>query len=400
MPIGVRTIGLFLAAVLLLSFITKTNVYNAAIIIVIAFLFVSITDTIVSTIFVAILRTDLNNLMNHPLHYSSFAWSSKLIQASFALFLYKRGSERFTINIYKKNNSQYMYAALQLLLMALFIVSINYSISEVEDKSLYNIMLVALYILSLILSVFDIKEREQMLRVVNKKKTIDEYVKNLEEVINVIRREKHDFMNHMQTIYAICKLRKPNALESIDNYVKRLSSDLTMSYRFYETGNDYIDGLLAIKSHTCFQNDIDLSVNISANFSSAATDESDVAGILGNILNNAIECLLPLPDDYEKKIEIVTYTELDKFYLKIINNGPEIPKQMMNNIFDKGITSKADSEEHGLGLFIVKQMTLKNKGAIGVSSMLAKTEFTVTFNIRGGLNADSCERAIIQDQGV
>jgi two-component system sensor histidine kinase AgrC len=397
---GLHSVAIFLSSTLLLSFITNTNVYNSAVIFIITFLFIGSIDIIVSIIYVAVLGTDFNNLMNHPVYYPLFAWTSKLIQISLTFILYKHGDERFAINISKANNSQYMFAVLQLLLMTFFVVSINYNIGDMEDRFIYNIMLAALFALSLILSIFDIREREQMLIVVNKKKTLDEYVRNLEEVINVIRREKHDFMNHMQTIYAICKLGKPNALESIDNYIKRLSSDLTMSYKFFETGNDYIDGLLAIKSHTCFENDIDLSVDISARFSMAVTDESDIAGILGNILNNAIECLLPLPDDYEKKIQIITYIELDQFYLKIINNGPEIPKQMINNIFEMGITSKANSEEHGLGLFIVRQMTLKNKGMIGVTSRLDKTEFTVSFNVRGGLNADSCERAIIQNQGA
>ncbi len=400
LPLGIYSVGVVLATIFLLSFITKTNVYNAAVIIFIAFLFIAIIDTIVSVIYVAILRISLNELLNHPVYYPLFAWTSKSIQIVAILILYKYGSDRLKISISKSNNSQYMFAVLQLLLMALFIASINISISEVQDKALYNIMLVALYVLTLILSIFDIKEREQMLMVVNKKKILDEYVKNLEDVINVIRREKHDFMNHMQTIYAICKLGKSNALESIDNYVKRLSSDLALSYKFYETGNDYIDGLLAIKSHTCFEKEIELCVDICTQFSMADADESDIAGILGNILNNAIECLQPLPESYDKKIRIITDTEQNKFLLKIINNGPEIPQMMINNIFEKGVTSKSDSEEHGLGLFIVRQITQKNKGTISVSSKQGKTEFIVSFNAKEGLNASSGKCAVIQDQGA
>lgn len=400
MLVGFSSIFLLLTTTLLLSFITKTNVLNSAVIAVITALFLSITDLIISTAYVAILGIDTNVLLKHPVFYPLFITTVKFIQIVLAYFLYRYGSEKFVINISRSYNSQYMFAAIQLLLMALFVASINYNIGEIKDKSFYNIMLVSLYVLSLILSIFDIKEREQMLAVVNKKKTLDEYVRNLEEVINVIRREKHDFMNHLQTIYAICKLGKANALESIDKYIKRLTTDLTISYKFYETGNDYIDGLLAIKSHKCFENDIDLSVNINSRFSLAAADESDIAGILGNILNNAIECLQPLPDSFEKRIQIVTYTEDGKFILKIINNGPEIPKTVINSIFEKGVTSKANNEEHGLGLFIVRQMVLKNKGSISVSSGLERTEFTIIFDSRGYLNADSGECTLVQNQGA
>lgn len=400
LPVGLHSVALTLLITVLLSFIMQSSVFNSAIIVVITALVITSTDMVVSSIYVAALRMELNDVLNHPIYYPIFAWSSKILQITIALLLYKYGSDRIRINISKSNNSQYMFAALQLLLMAYFIISVNFSQEKVGNEWIYNIMIVALYILSLALSIFDIKEREEMLKVVSRKKILDEYVRNLEDVISVIRREKHDFMNHMQTVYAICKLKKPNALESIDKYIKRLSSDLSISYKFFETGNDYVDGLLAIKSHTCFERDIDLTVNTRAMFSSAAADESDIAGILGNILNNAIECFQPLPENYEKAIQIVTYIEQDRFFLKIINNGPEIPRQIISSVFDKGVTSKADSEEHGLGLYIVKQMALKNKGSIEVESGSGKTEFIVSFNVRGNLNADSGECVIIQDQGA
>ncbi len=397
--IGINSIILLFATILMLSFITKNSIFDSTIIAVITALFLTSTDMFVSTTYVAVLRVDINVLLNDTVYYLLFTTTVKILQISLAYVLYRYGSHKFIIRISKSYNSQYMFAVIQLFLMALFIGSINYGIGE-KDKSLYNIMLVALYVLSLVLSIFDIKEREQMLVIVNKQKTLDEYIRNLEDVINVIRREKHDFMNHLQTIYAICKLGKANALESIDNYLKRLTTDLTVSYKFYETGNDYIDGLLAIKSHKCFENDIDLYVNVGARFNLAEADESDIAGILGNILNNAIECLLPVQDSEEKKIQIVTDMNQGKFLLKVINNGPEIPRNMIGSIFEKGVTSKADSEEHGLGLFIVRQMVLKNKGAIYVSSVQGITEFTVSFNVRGALNASSSEYVTVQNKGA
>lgn len=395
LPIGYHTMGILLATILLLSFITRTNAYNAAVIIVVTILFIAIIDTVISTIFVAVLGMELNGLINHPVYYPMFAWTSKAFQVALAILLYKLNHGKLKINLIKSNNSQYMFAALQLLLMALFIVSINYSVGDIKDKSLYNIMLVFLYVLSLVLSIFDIREREQMLNVLNKKKNLEEYVKNLEDVINVIRREKHDFMNHIQTVYAICKLSKPNALDSIGNYLKRLTTDLSSSYRFYETGNDYIDGLMAIKSHTCFENDIDLTVKINADFALAETDESDVAGVVGNILNNSIECLQTLSENHEKKIEFITYIENNKFYLMVANNGPEIPIQNANIIFEKGFTSKSNSSEHGFGLFIARQLVVKNKGTINVFSKSDRTEFVVAFNVKEDLNADNSQCAIV-----
>ncbi|MEN6314551.1 MAG: ATP-binding protein [Clostridiaceae bacterium] len=389
LPMGYHTIVILLATILLLSFITRTNVYNAAVIVVIATLFISVVDMINSAIFVAIFQMDLNEMLLNTgdYQYQLFAWTSKAIQAALAILFFKFNNDRIRIALFKSNHNQYMFAIMQLLLMAIFIASVNYSTGGIKDKALYNFMLVSLYALSIILSVFDFREREQMLELINKKKNLEEYVKNLEDVINVIRREKHDFMNHIQTIFAICKLGKPNAVESIDNYLKRLTSDLSSSYTFYETGNDYIDGLLAIKSNICFENEINLVVKIGAKFTSAKADDSDIAGIVGNIVNNSIECLKDLPASYEKKIEFVTGIRNNMFYLMIENNGPEIPKSIVNLIFEKGYTTKSESVDHGFGLFIAKQLAAKNNGSINVDSTPESTKFIISFNAKESENA-------------
>lgn len=402
LPMGYHTIVILVATILLLSFITRTNVYNAAVIIVIATVFIGIVDIIVSIIFVAIFKMEINDLMGNTsaYQYQLFAWTSKAVQVALMILFYKFNNDKIRIALFKSNNNQYMFATVQLLLMAIFVASVNYSVGDIKDKALYNIMLVFLYVLSIILSVFDYREREQMLKVINKKKNLEDYVKNLEDVINVIRREKHDFMNHIQTIYAICKLGKANALESIDGYLKRLTSDISSSYTFYETGNDYIDGLLAIKSNICFENDINLLVKIGAKFTLADVDESDIAGIVGNIINNSIECLKDWPAPHEKKIEFATDTKNNMFYLLIENNGPDIPDNILSQIFEKGYTTKSESADHGFGLFIVKQLVDKNKGSIMADSTMGKTKFIMAFNAKESENAGLSRYAAVQDTKI
>ncbi len=391
LPLGLHTVATLVTTILILSFVTRSNVYNAAIIIIVTGLFISIIDIVVSSVYTAVLGLDINEILQHPVYYPVFTWTSKAVQILLTLAIFLSKNEKLRINILKSNNSQYMFAVIQLFLMSLFIASIYISMGTVKDKSLYVILMAVLYVLSLILSLFDIKEREQMRNVLNRKRSLEEYVKNLEDVINVIRREKHDFMNHIQTIYAICKLGKPNALETVDNYLKRLTTDLSMSYRFYETGNDYIDGLLAIKSHTCFENDIELSVNVAANFTMAKADESDIAGIVGNILNNSIECLQNFREEIIKKIEFNTYIEKDKFYMIIANNGPEIPRHLIHAIFEKGITSKIDHADHGFGLYIARQLAAKNSGTIDVFSRPERTEFVMVFPVKEEMNANNSQ---------
>jgi signal transduction histidine kinase len=400
LPFITHTVITLVAVMLIMSLITRTNVYNSAIIVFIAAAFIVIIDTVTSAVFVGVLRTDMNSLLNHPTYYAISAWTSKFIQATLITLFSIRNKGRSRVGLFKSDSSQYMFAILQLFLIALLIGSMVLNTGDVRNKTLYTVLLTALFILILALNFFDIREREQILMVLNRKKNLEEYVKNLEDVINVIRSEKHDFTNHIQTVYAICRLGKPNALESIESYLKRLSSDLTASYHFYETGNDYIDGLLAIKSHICFENDITLMVNIGAAFTFADADESDIAGIVGNILNNAIECLKELPEATDKQISFVTQIIEDRFILTIGNNGPEISENMAGHIFEKGITSKNDSDDHGFGLYIAHQLAEKNNGSIKVESSIERTQFIVAFNVKEDISETDIGFANVQGKGA
>jgi len=84
----------------------------------------------------------------------------------------------------------------------------------------------------------------------------------------------------------------------------------------------------------------------------------------------------------DKEIAIKTYTDNDIFYLSISNNGPQIPPDLIDNIFELGVTSKAGNSEHGYGLFIARQLVTKNNGDISVKSDSDKTEFIVTLHIK------------------
>jgi two-component system, LytTR family, sensor histidine kinase AgrC len=394
LPIGLHTACIAIFTILILSFITRTSVYNSTVVILIIGLVIALTDTLISSLYIAVFKVDLNILMNYnTVYYLVFTSTSKLIQIIIFILLYKSNLKWLKIHIFKDNSTQYLFIVIQLFLMALFMYSVNYNIGANISIKSYNFFLASLFILSIILAFFDIKERETLLKLSHKRRSLEEYVKNLEDVINVIRREKHDFMNHINTVFAICRLSKPNSLELIGNYLGKLINNLHSSYKFYETGNIYVDGLLAMKSNVCFENDLVLMVDIGADFKYADADECDIAGIVGNIINNAIESLLKSLNT-DKKIFFETLIENNLFYIRIRNNGPEIPGNHLNRIFENGFTTKTDNSDHGFGLFITKQLVTKNQGKIFVTSDKNESVFSIVFKVRGDYYGMGSQRSI------
>ena len=62
------------------------------------------------------------------------------------------------------------------------------------------------------------------------------------------------------------------------------------------------------------------------------------------------------------------------------NNGPVIPKQIQQKIFDKYFTTKSGQNGSGLGLSIVKNVLNMHNATITLNSTPVSTTFTIFFN--------------------
>ena len=100
-----------------------------------------------------------------------------------------------------------------------------------------------------------------------------------------------------------------------------------------------------------------------------------------NVIDNAIYAV---PQNGEILIE----TSCDKkdVSVKITDNGPGIPKEILSRIFDPFFTTKKVGEGSGIGLDIVQNVIKKHKGEVKVDSIKGKTEFTISFPISQKLN--------------
>jgi PAS domain S-box-containing protein len=96
-----------------------------------------------------------------------------------------------------------------------------------------------------------------------------------------------------------------------------------------------------------------------------------------NIIKNAIESL----DQYKERGIIKIYTEstLDEVTVHIANNGPEIPDEVKQHMFDKFYTTKARRNGSGLGLSIVKSVLDEHAAQMTLESTEEWTTFSFTF---------------------
>lgn len=104
----------------------------------------------------------------------------------------------------------------------------------------------------------------------------------------------------------------------------------------------------------------------------------EIRQVLINIIFNAIDELSTYNAD--PRIEInCHYLAQSHIKLEIANNGPMIPKHLVQSIFEPFVTTKTLGT--GLGLFVCKEIIEKHKGILACETQAKLTVFSITLPI-------------------
>ena len=84
----------------------------------------------------------------------------------------------------------------------------------------------------------------------------------------------------------------------------------------------------------------------------------------------------------EGALELKAYQEADWVVVEVVDNGPGIPVEIQDKIFDPFYTTKAPGEGTGLGLNLSHGIVVeKHRGQISFDSRPGETRFTVKLPI-------------------
>ncbi|WP_426329021.1 ATP-binding protein [Pedobacter sp. R-06] len=97
-----------------------------------------------------------------------------------------------------------------------------------------------------------------------------------------------------------------------------------------------------------------------------------------NLIDNAIDSML---ENEEGLLTIVTELAGDNIKVSFTDDGPGIPKDIINNIFDPFFTTKPIGSGTGMGLENVRRIILRQGGSVKVYSVPRSTVFTVCIPI-------------------
>ena len=125
------------------------------------------------------------------------------------------------------------------------------------------------------------------------KELINTHYQEVENMYKKMRMWRHDYRNHIQLLKALADKGDYGRLRE---YLDELDTDLHTVDTIIKTGNPMVDAILNSKISLASSKDI--SVQADAHIPvRLSTPELDLCCILGNLFDNAIDAVLPLPPD-------------------------------------------------------------------------------------------------------
>ncbi|WP_066636823.1 sensor histidine kinase [Desulfolucanica intricata] len=168
-----------------------------------------------------------------------------------------------------------------------------------------------------------------------------------DEALKLMRTERHDFINHLQSIYGLIVAGEHNEAAG---YIKDIGIDCRFNSQILNIKNPSLRTLLQNKKETATVRNIEFNISVESDLMFLDIKPSAITTVFGNLLDNAIDAVTVLDKDHRKAINF-EITETESFYNFFIqNSGPPINEEIAQNIFIEGFSTKGTGRGYGLAL--------------------------------------------------
>lgn len=183
--------------------------------------------------------------------------------------------------------------------------------------------------------------------------------KQSRENIDVVNRKYHDLKHQ------IAVLRAEQDPQRRCDFLDGMEEEIRAYEAQNKTGNSVLDTVLTGKSLYCARHGIELTC-VADGARLDFMDVMDICSIFGNVLDNAIECELTIPDRQRRLIHLAVYGKKD---FLVIQCGNRCERELK---FQDGLplSTKGDGAYHGFGVRSIRwaaekyggTMTIHNRG--------------------------------------
>ncbi|MFB9324518.1 sensor histidine kinase [Paenibacillus aurantiacus] len=190
------------------------------------------------------------------------------------------------------------------------------------------------------------------------------YVEELNALFHNIREQRHDFINHINTIHALAQVGK---YEELQSYTQEVVGEIHDINAILNIGNPALGALIQSKLVQAERSDIRFRYAFS-NMSGfpKGVRSVDFVRMLGNLIDNAFDEVSKVEPE-RREVELSGTIEDGRLRFSVRNVGT-IDTAIMDRMFEAGVTSKPEGRNSGLGLPITLSIVKRYKGTIKVEN--------------------------------
>ena len=245
------------------------------------------------------------------------------------------------------------------LLVSLFVmVELNMNNGNPKTDLFLTIFFIASILIELLMFYFVIKtgesyEQRQKAELIEMKNRMLQ--KSLDETNQAFKLWKSSVHYYKHNIIALTQLADDGNIEEIKKYLKRENELMDRKMFYIQTGNSVVDAIVNTKQSFAEEKGITFVVNAKVP-ENCVVSELDMANILGNLIDNAIEASNSEEEPY---IDVTMRQDKHFIVIKIINKySREFSKRLE--------TTKHKRMFHGIGIGSVKNIVEKYEGEFSI----------------------------------
>jgi signal transduction histidine kinase len=310
-------------------------------------------------------------------------WPGMLMLAAAAWWMERteRSPGRRALHYLVQERNRYirLYAVLVFIqcyiLIILFISRYIHGLTE-ETRFLFYVAILVVIVFSFLAVRLIARARDEAIRA-----TQEAFVGDLMRMITTIRGQRHDFVNHVQTMYAMLTLKN---YEQLKRYMEEVAGEIRSVSRLADRiPVTALESLLMAKQAIAQSMGIRFEYRLSdVPEDLSAVRSIDLIRITGNLVDNAFDEVMK-QDEHERVVTLDVGLTDGELRISVVNAGGPLPDAERKRIFTPGYSTKSKGHE-GLGLPIVIERVRHYGGDVEVGFQPGRgIVFTVRIPIDG-----------------
>ena len=198
----------------------------------------------------------------------------------------------------------------------------------------------------------------------------------------LLRAQAHEFSNQLHTISGLIQIGEH---DEVVRYVRALrkhreSLDLTLTSRVRDHA---VAALLTAKSALAAERRVQLRISeLTALDRLDPTDSADVATVVGNLVDNALDAAAAPDHTDDAWVEVELRQDASSVEIVVRDSGPGVAPELAQEVFSRGFTTKAaQGGERGIGLALTRLVCTRRGGEVSVANTHPGAVFTARMSV-------------------